>query len=383
MSVRTTATRLLILVLFLFLASTVIGALLGQPVGLAFAETGSMSPTIDTGDGYVAVPAPVAGPVSEGDIVVFDARNINDGGLVVHRVVGETDEGYITRGDANAVTDQDGDEPPVPDARVQAKVLSVGDYVVTIPQIGTAISATSDLVNSIQQQLAALLGTRAVLGTQGLSYVLVGLGTATYLLSAVAENRGRGRSRETSRQDQTIDPQFITAAMTILLVVVLSLTMIVPGGLQEFQYVSSESGQPGPDVIQRGTAENISYGVPSNGPLPVLAVIEPASDRASVNQSEIFVPGNSEKTVTVTIDAPSETGVRVDAIVEHRYLAFLPQGVLLSLYGVHPWLPIVAINLLAGGLFFGFAIALIGLDPVRISRDRDIPLRVRIRRLLE
>ena len=376
-------TRVLILVVFLFLASTVIGALLGQPIGLAFAETGSMSPTIDTGDGYIAVPTPVTGPVSEGDIVVFDAVNINDGGYVVHRVVDETDEGYITRGDANVVTDQDGDEPPVSDAQVRAKVLSVGDFVITIPGIGTAISATSGFVSSIQRELAIILGTRAVLGTQGLSYVLVGLGTATYLLSAVAENQGKGRSRETSRQSQTVDPQFITATMTILLVVMLTLTMVVPGGLQEFQYVSSESGQPGPDVIQQGTTEEVNYTIPSNGPLPVLTVIEPASDRAGVNKSVVFVPGNSEKAVTVTIDAPVETGVNVDAIVEHRYLAFLPQGVLLSLYGLHPWLPIVAVNLLVGGLFFGFAIALIGFDPIRISRDRDVPLRVRLRRLLE
>lgn len=383
MSLRSMVTRVLILVVFLFLASTVIGALLGQPIGLAFAETGSMSPTIDTGDGYIAVPTPVTGPVSEGDIVVFDAVNINDGGYVVHRVVDETDEGYITRGDANVVTDQDGDEPPVSDAQVRAKVLSVGDFVITIPGIGTAISATSGFVSSIQRELAIILGTRAVLGTQGLSYVLVGLGTATYLLSAVAENQGKGRSRETSRQSQTVDPQFITAAMTILLVVMLTLTMVVPGGLQEFQYVSSESGQPGPDVIQQGTTEEVNYTIPSNGPLPVLTVIEPASDRAGVNKSVVFVPGNSEKAVTVTIDAPAETGVNVDAIVEHRYLAFLPQGVLLSLYGLHPWLPIVAVNLLVGGLFFGFAIALIGFDPIRISRDRDIPLRVRLRRLLE
>ena len=383
MSLRSMVTRVLILVVFLFLASTVIGALLGQPIGLAFAETGSMSPTIDTGDGYIAVPTPVTDPVSEGDIVVFDAVNINDGGYVVHRVVDETDEGYITRGDANVVTDQDGDEPPVSDAQVRAKVLSVGDFVITIPGIGTAISATSGFVSSIQRELAIILGTRAVLGTQGLSYVLVGLGTATYLLSAVAENQGKGRSRETSRQSQTVDPQFITATMTILLVVMLTLTMVVPGGLQEFQYVSSESGQPGPDVIQQGTTEEVNYTIPSNGPLPVLAVIEPASDRAGVNKSVVFVPGNSEKAVTVTIDAPAETGVNVDAIVEHRYLAFLPQGVLLSLYGLHPWLPIVAVNLLVGGLFFGFAIALIGFDPIRISRDRDIPLRVRLRRLLE
>jgi len=49
--------------------SLVVGQFLGQPVLLSFVETGSMQPTLDPGDGFVAIPAPIAGGIGVGDVV--------------------------------------------------------------------------------------------------------------------------------------------------------------------------------------------------------------------------------------------------------------------------------------------------------------------------
>ncbi len=96
------------------------GQLLGQPAVVGYVETGSMSPTLEPGDGFVAVPAALAGPIEEGDVVTFRAEQLHGGGLTTHRVVGETERGYVTRGDANPFTDQDGVEPPVKDDQIVA-----------------------------------------------------------------------------------------------------------------------------------------------------------------------------------------------------------------------------------------------------------------------
>jgi signal peptidase len=80
-----------------------------------------MEPTLEPGDGFVAVPAELAGPIDDGDVIVFEAETIQGGGLTTHRVVDETDRGFITRGDANPFTDQDDSEPPVKRAQVVAK----------------------------------------------------------------------------------------------------------------------------------------------------------------------------------------------------------------------------------------------------------------------
>ncbi len=57
----------------LVVLSLVIGQLLGQPILLGYVTSGSMSPTLNTGDAFVAVPAPVAGEIEPGDVIVFEA----------------------------------------------------------------------------------------------------------------------------------------------------------------------------------------------------------------------------------------------------------------------------------------------------------------------
>ncbi len=75
------------------LGALIVGQLLGQPVLLGFVETGSMEPTIETGDGFVAVPSDLTGDPEPGDVVVFDAEELEGGGLTTHRIVEETEQG--------------------------------------------------------------------------------------------------------------------------------------------------------------------------------------------------------------------------------------------------------------------------------------------------
>ncbi|WP_394352913.1 signal peptidase I [Natronococcus sp. JC468] len=163
-------------VVALALLAIVAGHVLGVPIGLSYVETGSMEPTIETGDGFVAVPSAVAGPIEEGDVIVFDAREIEGGGLTTHRVVETTDQGYVTQGDANPFPDQDSGEPVVTDGQVAATALQINGEVVTIPQLGTAVMSLESGLESGQRWLASTLGTTAVLGTQGLSNLLLAFG---------------------------------------------------------------------------------------------------------------------------------------------------------------------------------------------------------------
>lgn len=62
--------------------------------------SGSMTPTITTGDIVVVDPYD-GGPLEVGTVVSYREA----GRLVTHRIVAETEGGYVTRGDANATTD--------------------------------------------------------------------------------------------------------------------------------------------------------------------------------------------------------------------------------------------------------------------------------------
>jgi len=371
-------------VLLVVLASLLIGVVLGQPMGLAYVETGSMENTLAPGDGYIAVPSFLVDSIEVGDVVAFDPTNINNGNLVTHRVVEETAQGYITKGDANPVTDQAGAEPPVQRAQIKAKALEFGGEIVVIPNLGTAVLAVSGVVEWGQQQLASLLGTRTVLGTQGLGYLLLGFGFISYILAAVFEGSGeRDRSRTTDSGTDILSARTVIVTMVLVLIAVLTAAMILPGGVHEFQFVSSQSDAPGPSVIPRGGTENVSFGLPSNGIIPVVTILEPTSPGISMNRSVLYVPGGEEKRVSVTLDAPDETGNYVRTLYEHRYFAFLPSSVIVSLYTIHPWLPIVAINTIAGALFVLTALLIIGLDPIRIGqRQQNVSFWIRVRRWL-
>lgn len=349
-----------------------VGQVIGQPVLLSFVQTGSMEPALRPGDGFVAIPAAVAGPVEEGDVIVFDADQLNGGGLVTHRVVDLTDDGrYITKGDANPFTDQDGREPPVQDAQVVAKALQVGGDVVVIPYLGAVVIAAQDTLSGLQTTLARTFRTRALLGTQGLAYLLFAVGLLAYFASLLADSSASTRRRRrTDREADVMDAKVVIVSLALLLVLVTSASMVFSGGTHEFEVISSSSDAPGHRVIPRGTSETVEFSVPSNGVLPVVVFLEPGGEGIEVEPTELAVASNGKETATITLSAPQQTGRYVYFLTERRYLAVLPTDTIRALYGVHPWLPILAIDALFAVGFSGLAAALIGTGKIRMRPPR-------------
>ncbi|PSP79167.1 signal peptidase I [Halobacteriales archaeon QS_1_68_20] len=116
------------------------------PVGAwPLPDTGSMEPTMRGCDLLVYGPAD---DVEVGDVVIFDAPWRD--GLVIHRIVGETSQGYVLKGDANAAPDP----MLVPEKRVVAEVHHVvesgGAFEGICDPVSdaalTAFDATSDLI---------------------------------------------------------------------------------------------------------------------------------------------------------------------------------------------------------------------------------------------
>ena len=363
-------------------ASLLLGQVLGTPVLLGYVETGSMAPTMEPGDGFVAVPDAVAGDVDEGDVIVFRAEELQGGGLTTHRVVGETERGYVTQGDANPFTDQDGDEPPVKDGQIVAKALQIGGSVVVIPNLGTLVTGLQGAFGAVQQRLAVLTGSRALLGTQGLAYVLLGLSGLLYVYDLVA---GGGEARDTERdrsRDQGLSPGLVVAVLAAVLVTAATAAMVMPAGTQEFGVVSAEFESENPTVIQQGESATIPYTLPNAGLVPVVAYLEPGSTGVAVSPDRVRVAGRGEATVEMTLSAPPETGYYRRFVTEHRYLAVLPMPVVDALYEIHPWLPILAIDaMLAGGVALT-GLLVLGGRRVRVRNRDSRHSRSRLRRLL-
>ncbi|WP_459192822.1 signal peptidase I [Halosimplex sp. J119] len=374
MSGRFSVGTVLEAVLIVFLVAMVAGQVFGQPVLLGYVETGSMQPTLNPGEGFVAVPAAIAGDIEEGDVVTFRAKEIHGGGLTTHRIVEETDRGFVTRGDNNPFTDQDGNEPPVKRAQIVAVVWQPSGSVLAIPGVGTLVSGSETVMTAIQRQLSAALGTRSLLGTQGVAYLLLGVSVLAYVADLCFGSDRRDRSRET-RRDSGMDTRLLVGAFAVVVVLVATATMVAPSGPQEFGVVSAESESPGVRVIEAGTNESTGYKLGNGGFVPMVAYFEPQTDGVDVQPCSTVIPGRSTVNATLTLSAPPETGYYRQYLTEHRYLYVLPESMLRALYEVHPWLPIVVIDALIGVSFYAFGVSLGGTGRIR-SRSRDGPSRL-------
>lgn len=386
MEPRTVLSHTVTAILLVIVAALLLGQVLGQPILLGYVETGSMAPTLQPGDGFVAIPPGLAGDIESGDVITFDAERLHGGGLVTHRVVEETEEGFITRGDANPFTDQSSseNEPPVQREQIVAVGWQVGGNLVVVPKVGLLVITVQGVITGIQQQLAIVFGTRSLLGTQGLAYILLLIGVLAYLGSAYLERRaGTKRRREKSRESQTFNATLAIVTLSVILMAIITASMVIPGGTHKFEVVSSDSDAPGARVIPKGQSENTTYTVPSNGVMPVVVFLEPTSDRIDVTPRELRVPSGSAANATVTLHAPPQNGFYRMYLVEHRYFAVLPQTMIRALYHVHPWLPILVIDLLFGIGFATLGAAFVGVGRVRVdTRSRNIPLSRRIKRWL-
>ncbi len=358
------------LLVALVLVSLFAGAFLGQPILLSFVETGSMEPTMEPGDGFVAVPAEVSGEITEGDVIVFDAQQLQGGGLTTHRVVDRTEEGYITQGDANPFTDQDGDEPPVTDGQIVATALQVNGEVVVIPGLGTASTAMAGVVESVQRTLATTFNTRLFLGTEGLALLMLALGLGVLGIGAVfddeeAETREeRDRSRETDRKD-VYDPRRLVLAVALFIALASGATMVAMSDTQEYGIVSAEFDSEDPTTIPTGESDELTYRAVNPGQLPVYTFHRPASANVDVEPKAGRMDRGGEQNVTVSLQAPPETGFYPQYVEEYRYFAVLPRGLIVPLFSIHPWLPILATSAAMGGGLFVLGIALTGTQPVR------------------
>jgi len=365
------------LIWMLCVVTLLVGQLAGQPVLLSYVETESMSPTMEPGDGFVPVPELVAGPVEKGDIVVFEAKELHGGGLTTHRVVGETERGYITQGDGNPFADQDNEEPPVKRPQIVATALEINGEAVVIPGVETAAKGVQSVLETTQRQIASLLGTQAVVGTQGLGIAAFVLTLVWYVFGGSERADARDRSRETG-----LNSRLVVGACTLLLVLTATAAMVVPAGASEYGVVSASFDSDRPNVIPQGESNNVSYPVDNSGLVPVVTHIEPTSHGVAVEPQAVVVQPRQIENATVTLHAPPETGYYRRYVVEHRYLAVLPSPILSGLYEIHPWAPILCIDLFFGGLFYWFGRRVVGDGRIR---DRSRPthsLDPRLQRLL-
>ena len=361
MSVSSAVQKAITAVLVAIAAVMVVGELLGQPFLLGYVATGSMEPTLAVGDGYVAMPPLLAGEISAGDVITYEAQSIDGGGPTTHRVVNRTAEGYITQGDANSFTDQDAGEPPVTDTQIYAVVFQFGGDVVVLPSIGQAALFVQNGFGTVLNLIGLGSGARIGAATTGFGVVLI---TVTLVYGFVTDDNKRQTDRSTGRSD-VISGRLVVAGLVVILAMPVLTGMVLPSATTTTNLLSTEASiADGQGRVAAGSTTNFSFDVTNSMGVPKVVTVEPRGDGVAVDTQRLVVTHGETKSATVTVQAPAETGPFARSYAEHHYYYFLPLPVIELLAVIHPYLAMATIAVLSTTPIVALYVAVVGIRPI-------------------
>jgi signal peptidase len=354
--------------------------LIGQPF-VVFVETGSMEPTLQVNDGFVAIPSFLAGDPEPGDVILYEAQELGGGGLTTHRVVRETSEGYITQGDANPFTDQDGNEPPVAEGQIKSVGLRLGGELVVIPGLGATVGSITLVLESMLDSALGFVGLESPGVTTFSTGVLV-VGLIMFVFSLTRDSVDR-RARSRSRASILRNGVVIIAILTLVVVIPVNFSMLLPSGVYQIEIVSAVEPTEDERIIGAGQASDVTYFMQNGGVLPAMVYLEPAGPGVTTPEGYTYVPRQTTINSTVRLQAPNETGTYLRFVREHRYLVVLPPSLINAAHAVHPLVAIALINVTVAAVVILVSLGAVGTGRLRLrSRRREIPIEDSIRRRL-
>lgn len=343
----------------LLIALAGVSQLAGQPA-ILFVETGSMSPTIETNDGFIAIPKVIADNPEPDDIVVFEAQEIGGGGITTHRVVDVTDDGrYVTKGDNNPFTDQSGDEPLVTESQIKSVVPQPLGSPIIIPNLGLVIQKISSVGD--------------IVGVNGVTPILAITIGIIILIYSLFKDPDDDTVRSRSKRRVKNNPIIFVITITLLLLIPFNASMLISSGIYEYEILSSESPVQGnPNIVPPDTKTNVTYTMINNGYTPFVIYLESDSPGVEITENVHYVNPNSKKDTTIYITSPEDLGRSVKYIDTSWYIPVLPPFMINYLHKIQPILAYSFLNIALGGFTTLISFILIGRNNVKLrTRKRD------------
>jgi signal peptidase len=299
-----------------------------------------MEPTIGTDDGFLIVPAD---GIESGDVVTFRSAERDD--YVTHRIVGETERGYITKGDNNPTTDQAAGYAYVDREAITGEVATFQGRPVVVPDYGVA-------VRTVRQHRIPILG---------------GLGVLFVVLLASGGGSAGRRDRNLERVGGVVLPLFLVA-------IVCAAGLILGGAYtEEVQFVAVQGGSSAPQTVPVGEPAATTIEINGSG--------SPLTRRVIGTSGATLTDRNTTGTTTtgqLRIPPQPAPGAHTARVTVVQYPAILPVELLRWLHGIHP--AVAALVSTTGVLTPVYVLYLLTVDgrtPVRPTRSRWL------RRLLE
>jgi signal peptidase I len=345
--------RLTWLALFLLAALPVgVGAWSGGAMGLAYVTSNSMEPTLRLGDGFLVWPVRA---VPVGEIIVFRPV-VLQADRVVHRIVGRSADGYVTRGDNSAGTDQAAGEPPVTPDRIIGRVVSAGGNPIRIPHLGGLSSLARSL---LRERLSLLAGS-----TLALSLLL-------FLWDYLRPGRHRPlRTRWRVRH-------LYTAGAGVAMLVILT-ALLMGSGVRSVEYLVSQNPSPDLNHVKQGEGGLVRLPVSNPGMVPVWHFSRALPPGQVVRAPERLAPG-ADESLTIRLGPQERLGWHRAYVQVYHYPPLLPRRAVAALHQLNPYVAIAS-GLLVLLVLFGALSTLLDLG-VPLAGQRESVLAWRVGRL--
>lgn len=322
-------------------------AALGYELRVGYATSGSMAPGLEPGDGYIAV-RPLWG-IAPGDIIVYRPR-VLPADYIVHRIVGETAGGFVTKGDASPAADQEVGEPPVLPDRISGVVLARNGQPLRIPGMQQGVEAVRSRLDLARSS----------------AWLVLLLGVVT--VGAAVGSAPRGREiRQLWRWDAgaVVRGLGVAAALSVLIAVLASRRT------EGIEYLVTESPGAVGNHVMVGKPGAIRVRVQNPGVLPAFVALT-GLDGMQIQPAGAVLPGRGETEVALLVSADNTVGWKRAYIQIVVYPLLLPAAVFAFLYGLHPL--IAALGIAAAPIGVSLAAArLLGWDDVPLGRVLGVP----------
>ncbi len=272
---------------------------IGQAWGWTMVSGESMKPALEHGDFTFIVPyfAGKSGSPQAGDIIAFEDSM---GHKVVHRIVDTTEQGYVTKGDANPDADQEGGQPPVTLARIHGTVLTLGSQVIKVPVLGS-------------------LALRVVTSEIRLPIIIGILGLVAVLLVFYF----RGGQRKRPRLRLKLRPEgglkgFYSrhkillkySGITVIGALILMSAMVRMSSTMDFCYGVSQARESQPlvtsggisfGIIPAGSEQSRDLPLTSNFPITMVTIFVGGDDALTFPQNPVVIPPRQDMEVEALV----------------------------------------------------------------------------------
>ena len=332
--VKKIANWILIIIVLMAIVGAAWSAIAKEPTLYSVIRSNSMYPVWQRGDMVIIENMSRHKEIEKGDIIFFKSEegNLEGQGWIAHRVLsGNEKDGYITKGDANADTDQALDGVgPIKREWIAGRALTIGGQPIILPKLGYL----SLWVEKYQSN----------------SYVLPGFAVLLALIIGIGELKN---AKKKQKKKGGLDLPLIYMLGGLTISIVMAATMIISYQRINIIYEVSEENRgvlmgSAVGILKAGQeVEKPLTTLSNNGIIKLIGTL--ITDDPQISLSDELVGLSKGDIVESEFTVSAEKVGKYNSSIEiGLFYPFLPSSWIYFLAGKSYWLALVVISLIPG-----------------------------------